>query len=153
MSNEEYEYILNAIEFVATYGQRFLPFYQFNWITGSWTFKTNALEERFKKKKDCKLCLSLFTNSSEDLQVKDNNRRTCMYMAMYAYDYVKQVTDSYWSTQKITDCNTSNDHIHMAAMYAFYLEVAKHIGDVLPKYPSGSTIPEGINPNNVFFQV
>ncbi|XVE86549.1 hypothetical protein DITRI_Ditri18aG0042100 [Diplodiscus trichospermus] len=42
MSNEEFEYILAALEFVAIYGQRFLPLYHLNLRTGSWIFKNKA---------------------------------------------------------------------------------------------------------------
>lgn len=45
LSNEEFEYILAALEFVAIYGQRFLPLYHFNLRTGSWTFKKKALKD------------------------------------------------------------------------------------------------------------
>ncbi|XVF60994.1 hypothetical protein PTKIN_Ptkin08bG0092500 [Pterospermum kingtungense] len=45
MSHEEFEYILAAFEFVAIYGQRFLPLYHFNLRSGSWTFKKKALQE------------------------------------------------------------------------------------------------------------
>ncbi|KAI3754423.1 hypothetical protein L1987_54206 [Smallanthus sonchifolius] len=95
MSDEEYEFILAAIEFVANYGQRFLPLYHFNWNTGSWTFKTNT-------------------------HVPKANTQ-----------------------QKVIDCKT---------MYTFYLEVAKHIGNILPEFPFQSTLPKGIDSNHVFFQ-
>lgn len=42
MSQEEFEFILAAIEFLSVYGQRFLPLYHFNWRTGTWIFKKNA---------------------------------------------------------------------------------------------------------------
>lgn len=42
MSHEEFEFILEALEFTATYGQRFLPIYNFNWKTGAWTLKKEA---------------------------------------------------------------------------------------------------------------
>ncbi|CAK9163273.1 unnamed protein product [Ilex paraguariensis] len=45
MSNEEFEFILAALEFTAIYGQRFLPLYHFNWKTGSWTFKKKMKEK------------------------------------------------------------------------------------------------------------
>ncbi|EFJ29428.1 hypothetical protein SELMODRAFT_91270 [Selaginella moellendorffii] len=38
MSIEEFEFVLSAIEFVAEYGQRFIPLYEFNWRSGAWTF-------------------------------------------------------------------------------------------------------------------
>nr|DAD39934.1 TPA_asm: hypothetical protein HUJ06_014257 [Nelumbo nucifera] len=42
MPMEEFEFILAAMEFIALYGQRFLPLYHFNWKTGNWTFKKKA---------------------------------------------------------------------------------------------------------------
>lgn len=44
MSNEEFEFTLEALEFIAIYGQRFLPLYNFNIKTGTWCFMT-AFEE------------------------------------------------------------------------------------------------------------
>ncbi|KAG9137579.1 hypothetical protein Leryth_019768 [Lithospermum erythrorhizon] len=38
MSNEEFEFILEAVQFISIYGQRFLPLYHFNWNSGEWTF-------------------------------------------------------------------------------------------------------------------
>ncbi|KAL5555530.1 hypothetical protein UlMin_037766 [Ulmus minor] len=43
MSNEEFEFILAALEFIAIYGQRFLPLYRFNLRSGSWSVKKKAL--------------------------------------------------------------------------------------------------------------
>lgn len=42
MSKEEFDFILAAIEFIAIYGQRFLPLYHFDWKSGTWSFKRNA---------------------------------------------------------------------------------------------------------------
>ncbi|KAJ7517949.1 hypothetical protein O6H91_21G047700 [Diphasiastrum complanatum] len=39
ISNEEFEFILSAIEFIADYGQRFLALYNFDWKTGNWTIR------------------------------------------------------------------------------------------------------------------
>lgn len=44
MSEEEFDFILEAIEFIGMYGQRFLWCYDFNWRTGSWSFKNNIKE-------------------------------------------------------------------------------------------------------------
>ncbi|XP_076904398.1 uncharacterized protein LOC143559825 [Bidens hawaiensis] len=118
MSNEEYEFILAAIEFVAVYGQRFLSLYHFNWNTGSWTFKINYFKEAFVKDRDCKLCASF-------CRPKANTQ------------------------QKVTDCKTMDKF----DKYAYYLEVAKHIGYILPKFPSQCALPKDIDSNHVFFQV
>ncbi|KAJ8769114.1 hypothetical protein K2173_000889 [Erythroxylum novogranatense] len=45
MSIEKFEYILGAIEFLAIYGQRFLPSYSFNWKSGSWCLKKKAFQD------------------------------------------------------------------------------------------------------------
>ncbi|KAF7834160.1 putative cysteine desulfurase [Senna tora] len=45
MSEEDFEFILSAIEFVAKYGQRFLPLYSFNLRNGSWRVKIEEVEE------------------------------------------------------------------------------------------------------------
>lgn len=49
MGEEDFEYILNAIEFLAVYGQRFLPLYSFNLRNGSWRMKTEEFEALTKE--------------------------------------------------------------------------------------------------------
>ncbi|KAK6125589.1 hypothetical protein DH2020_040670 [Rehmannia glutinosa] len=49
MSEEEFEFILAAIEFIAIYGQRFLSWYHFSWRTGAWTFKKKAVEDNYNR--------------------------------------------------------------------------------------------------------
>ncbi|KAK1403910.1 Cysteine desulfurylase [Heracleum sosnowskyi] len=44
MSNEEFEFILAALEFVGIYGQRFLSLYHLDWKTGAWTINKKALQ-------------------------------------------------------------------------------------------------------------
>lgn len=44
MSEEEFYFILTAIEFIAIYGYRFLYCYRFNWTTGAWNFKKKSLK-------------------------------------------------------------------------------------------------------------
>ncbi|KAI3691184.1 hypothetical protein L2E82_49403 [Cichorium intybus] len=132
MYSEEFEFILSAIEFIAMYGQRFLPFYNFNWTstTGSWKFRNNAFEEMMLREEDRKLCTSFITDASKDIQVHGKISKT----------------------QEIIECKRTYD-THFAK-YRFYLEVAKHIGNILPEFPSQfSTVPKGIDPNDVGFLV
>ncbi|KAJ0450149.1 putative cysteine desulfurase [Helianthus annuus] len=126
MSNEEYEYILAAIEFVAVYGQRFLPLYHLNWNTGSWTFKTNTFQKSFLKEKDCKLCASFCS--------------TTVSQAINKLPNIQQ--------QQMIDCKTMEFD-----KYTFYLEVAKHIGDILAEFPPHRRLPKDIDPNSVFFHM
>ncbi|GJN13605.1 hypothetical protein PR202_gb00327 [Eleusine coracana subsp. coracana] len=39
LSKDEFKFILATIEFIAEYGHRFLPLYEFDWKTGDWTFR------------------------------------------------------------------------------------------------------------------
>ncbi|KAJ6305634.1 hypothetical protein OIU78_021058 [Salix suchowensis] len=94
MSSEEFHFILAAIEFIAIYGQRFLPLYHFNWKTGGWTFK----KREFK-----------------DLAEKEN----------------------------------SDD----ANKFASYLTRAKHIANLLHKFPSQREIPRDLDLSLLHFRV
>ncbi|XP_066360499.1 uncharacterized protein [Miscanthus floridulus] len=49
LSKEEFNFILAAIEFIALYGHRFLPLYKFDWITGDWTFRKQAIKYHIMK--------------------------------------------------------------------------------------------------------
>ncbi|KAL1823635.1 hypothetical protein ACET3Z_010413 [Daucus carota] len=53
MSNEEFEFLLEALEFTATYGQRFLPMYNFNWETGAWTLRKEVSSHQLPIKGIC----------------------------------------------------------------------------------------------------
>jgi hypothetical protein len=122
MSDQEFEFILAAIEFVATYGQRFLSLYDFNWTTGGWTFKKNTIEEILLQEKECNLWISLCINAPKALQAKR----------------IKSTTHNCQSTD---------------GAYAFYLELANHIGSLLPKFPSQRDVPNGIESDQVFYRV
>ncbi|KAI3825051.1 hypothetical protein L1987_06527 [Smallanthus sonchifolius] len=91
MSNEEYESILAAIEFVAVYGQRFLPLYHLNWNTRSWTFRTNALEETFLKEKDCKLCASFCSTTHVPKANTQQKVMDCKIMIVSYVDIVRGI--------------------------------------------------------------
>ncbi|KAE9602777.1 hypothetical protein Lal_00049855 [Lupinus albus] len=49
MSEEDFEYILSAIEFLSVYGQRFIPLYSFNLRNGSWKMKAEEFEALTKQ--------------------------------------------------------------------------------------------------------
>ncbi|KAG2615223.1 hypothetical protein PVAP13_3NG070100 [Panicum virgatum] len=49
LSKEEFKFILAAIEFIGSYGHRFLPLYKFDWITGDWTFHKQAIKYQIMK--------------------------------------------------------------------------------------------------------
>ncbi|XP_025809760.1 uncharacterized protein LOC112887719 [Panicum hallii] len=49
LSKEEFRFILAAIEFIASYGHWFLPLYKFDWNTGDWTFRKQAIKYQIMK--------------------------------------------------------------------------------------------------------
>ncbi|KAJ1265138.1 hypothetical protein BS78_08G056500 [Paspalum vaginatum] len=49
LSKEEFNFILAAIEFIASYGHRFLPLYKFDWITGDWKFRKQIIKYHIMK--------------------------------------------------------------------------------------------------------
>ncbi|CAI8619126.1 unnamed protein product [Vicia faba] len=53
MKEEDFEFILTAIEFLSIYGQRFLTLYKFDLKNGSWTIKKHKLETLIKESKCC----------------------------------------------------------------------------------------------------
>lgn len=60
LSKEEFKFIVSAIEFIAAYGHRFLPLYKFDWITGNWTFRKQAVKYHIMREE-----LSLGTEPSK----------------------------------------------------------------------------------------
>ncbi|XP_059431498.1 uncharacterized protein LOC132165000 [Corylus avellana] len=117
ISEEEFEFILAALEFLAIYGQRFLPLYYFNLRTGSWTFKKKALKELLIR--------------------KENN-------------YNVHVLN-------LEDCNSKasddDEERNKISKYRNYLETAKHISSLLPKFPSQPRLPEDMDTNLLQFRV
>ncbi|KAF8018952.1 hypothetical protein BT93_H3748 [Corymbia citriodora subsp. variegata] len=67
LSEEEFEYIIAALEFVASYGQRFLPLYHFNVKTGNWTFKKKAFMEIVGKERKGKIFILNDIQSGKNL--------------------------------------------------------------------------------------
>ncbi|XP_059461773.1 uncharacterized protein LOC132190737 [Corylus avellana] len=117
MSEEEFEFILAALEFLAIYGQRFLPLYYFNLRTGSWTFKKKALKELLIR--------------------KENN---------YNVHFLN-----------LEDCNSKasddDEQKNKICKYRNYLETAKHIASLLPKFPSQPRRQEDMDTNLLQFRV
>lgn len=112
ISNDEFEFILTALEFIAIYGQRFLPLYHFNLRTGSWTFKKKAHQD-------------LLDNAIQGMNI--------------GHDQSK-------------DGNNAEKHDQFAK-FSDYLETAKRIANLLPKFPPQRRLPEDIDINFLHFRV
>ncbi|CAL2257362.1 unnamed protein product [Prunus armeniaca] len=112
ISNDEFEFILTALEFIAIYGQRFLPLYHFNLRSGSWTFKKKAHQD-------------LLDNAIQGMNI--------------GHDQSK-------------DGNNAEKHDQFAK-FSDYLETAKRIANLLPKFPPQRRLPEDIDINFLHFRV
>ncbi|KAJ8769193.1 hypothetical protein K2173_000968 [Erythroxylum novogranatense] len=128
MSNEEFEFVLAAVEFLATYGQRFLPLYRFNWKSGSWTFKKKALyKDQYSEFAGGNLVP--LAGLMEAIRSRDG-------------DSITQNSTKY-----------SNQSEIMIGKYESYMQIAKCIASLLPKFPSGRTLPNDLDLNLVYFKV
>ncbi|KAK6150729.1 hypothetical protein DH2020_015661 [Rehmannia glutinosa] len=112
MSEEEFEFILAAIEFIAIYGQRFLTWYHFSWRTGAWTFKKKAVKDNYNRV----LNASSLATMIKALNLEPNQNQASM----------KQEED-------------------VLCSYTSYLETAKRIASLLPKFPPQRKIPRDID--------
>ncbi|XP_027074382.1 uncharacterized protein [Coffea arabica] len=126
MSKAEFEFILAAIEFLAIYGQRFLPLYHLNWETGDWSFMKKALKEAGEGY-NCDFNGTSLANLIKDFNLGCNDS--------------KENKDRE-TTEAGLECK-----------YAKYLETAKHIAVMLPKFPTQRRIPEDIDPSLLSFRV
>uniref|UniRef100_A0A2N9F5K1 Aminotransferase class V domain-containing protein n=1 Tax=Fagus sylvatica TaxID=28930 RepID=A0A2N9F5K1_FAGSY len=119
MSQEEFEFILAAMEFVAIYGQRFLPLYRFNLQTGRWSFRKEAVKKLLRKENNCKVHVLPVANAMHAVNFEHDDSEECDNVG------VKQI-------------ETINKFIA-------YLEEAKYIATLLPKFPSQRRLPEDID--------
>ncbi|XP_061346802.1 uncharacterized protein LOC133292417 [Gastrolobium bilobum] len=69
MSEEDFEYILSAIEFLAVYGQRFFSLYSFNLRNGSWRMKIEKFEA-LTKEGNCNLPSHLLGKTLEEVNIE-----------------------------------------------------------------------------------
>ncbi|XP_027343824.1 uncharacterized protein LOC113856271 [Abrus precatorius] len=82
MEEEEFEFILSAIEFVAMYGQRFLSLYSFNLRNGSWRMKREQLDV-LTKENNCNNWKASSGYNIGDKQVRMLRRKSYLDAAKY----------------------------------------------------------------------
>ncbi|CAI0556375.1 unnamed protein product, partial [Linum tenue] len=128
MSNQEFEFILAALEFIAIYGQRFLSLYRFNFKKGTWTFNKRALKELVRKASNGNGdALSTLLTNVPGLRIDEDEAEGL----------------------------ESGDHEHpvMVNKFASYLIIARNIANLLPKFPTKQEIPHDLDPSIVHFRV
>jgi len=120
MEEEEFEFILTAIEFVANYGQRFLPLYSFNLRNGSWRMKKEQLQALINQN-NCNFRKTL--DEADDLKA------------------VKAGVGYNVGTKQVSVLRKS------------YLDMAKYIATLLPRFPSQAILHEDVDPNVLYFRL
>ncbi|KAH9669071.1 Aminotran 5 domain-containing protein [Citrus sinensis] len=73
MSNEEFEFILAALEFIAAYGHRFLPLYHFNVKAGNWCSSQKAIKDLIDKETNNNINNPL-ASAIQDLRISEKHR-------------------------------------------------------------------------------
>ncbi|KAL0006477.1 hypothetical protein SO802_014038 [Lithocarpus litseifolius] len=125
MSHEEFEFILAAVEFLAIYGQRFLPLYNFNLRSGSWSLKKKAVKELLSKENKC------------------NVHVLPVASAMHA----DTVNLNHHNSEKCENVNVIAKQTGSVNKFTAYLETARYIASLLPKFPPQRRLPNDIDIN------
>ncbi|KAI3846020.1 hypothetical protein MKW92_005451 [Papaver armeniacum] len=124
MSNEEFDFILSALEFISIYGNRFLPLYSFNWRTGEWTFRRKSVKD------------SLMRDNQNLGQLIDKLSLT----SMKPNDNCIRKFDGYKSMEG-------------AESFTMSLNDAKSIADSLLNFCHERKVPVDIDANLVYFAI
>ncbi|XP_044470663.1 probable cysteine desulfurase [Mangifera indica] len=125
MSNEEFEFILSSLEFIALYGQRFLPLYRFNLKTGNWCF--NEAQK------------SLITD-------KGNSNHKSQFKPL-----AKAIQDIGMPKEYLYSADVK--HLGKIYIYSSYFDAAKNVANLLPKNPPRRSLPKDIDPDILFFRI
>ncbi|XP_074295415.1 uncharacterized protein LOC141623231 isoform X2 [Silene latifolia] len=114
MSREEFEFVLEAVKFVAHYGHQFLPLYDLDWGNGNWNLNDKTFKQVLDGKYNTKFLQKLKLRYNYK-QVKDNNNAT-------------------FGSED--ECLTNK--------YASYIDKATYIASLLPKYPRQGQAPHDL---------
>ncbi|KAL2607800.1 hypothetical protein R1flu_026373 [Riccia fluitans] len=127
ITQEEFEFMLAAIEFIAEYGQRFLQLYDFDWKTGDWTFKEECkcIVERAEKQ-----VASTRKQHWWSLRPESSEVASCF------------VTQS--NRSLIRSLNPEK---------VSYFQLAECLVQLLPRDPAPKEIPHGLDPDLLTFRV
>ncbi|XP_077246656.1 uncharacterized protein LOC143886530 [Tasmannia lanceolata] len=150
----EFEFILATIEFIAVYGQRFLPLYHFNWKTGDWTFRKNALKETVGEARSL-APNSLKLGGIHSLGGGYRNHQNPPTTPMSKIDnrahgggYHTHYDSPSSPFGQIHNRGGGTEH-----KYTTYLESARYVARSLPKFPAQRRVPKGIDNDLVLFRL
>ncbi|KAL2607643.1 hypothetical protein R1flu_026216 [Riccia fluitans] len=127
LTQEEFEFMLAAIEFIAEYGQRFLQLYDFDWKTGDWTFKEECkcIVERAEKQ-----VASTRKQHWWSLRPESSEVASC-FVTQFNRSLIRSL-----NPEKVS-----------------YFQLAECLVQLLPRDPAPKEIPHGLDPDLLFFRV
>ena len=133
MSQEEFEFILAAVEFLAIYGQRFLPLYNFNLRSGSWSLKKQAVKELLSKENKCNVHVLPVASAmhTDTVNLKHHNSKK----------------------RENVNVNVIAKQTGSENKFTAYLETAKYIASLLPKFPPQRRLPNDTDINLLHFRL
>ncbi|CAO2830799.1 unnamed protein product [Amaranthus hypochondriacus] len=132
MSNEEFNFVLDAVEFVATYGHKFLTLYNINWKNGDWTFNIKAFQD-------------ILNNSRNKLKDKYLNLTNFMQNSKISSEG-PNIGDKQMKHQ-------DNDNDECSDKYDSYHKTATFIASLLPICPKKGFVPQDLNSIDLPFKI
>ena len=135
------EFVLDAIEFVAEHGHRFLPLYHFDWRTGAWNFTSRD---------------GILSPSVKPLTAALRRCRAAIRRLVQVYECrasclaVRANLDCY-GTLRERNCGASSAS---PPPFAEYLRMAREMAKALPHCEAERTpLPTDVDPQSVSFIV
>lgn len=125
MSAEELSLVLNAVEFIAEFGHRFLPLYGFDWRTGAWAFQ---------KRKEAEEIISDAMRGS----------------ALSDADDLKTPNGEWLPASNLLEQGRGNN---MASKFTSYMVAARRMALLLRENPRPRTIPHDVGSKLVLFRI
>lgn len=127
MSREEFEFVLDAVKFVATYGHQFLTLYHFNWKNGDWTLKKEAYAK-------------VFNNARHTIEVES---KLASFMQRLKLRSKGPYNNKQHKDQDKTNINDTG--FNLIQKYGSYMKSAIFIASMLPVVPEQCSIPENFD--------
>lgn len=137
MSDDEADFILSAVEFVAAHGQRFLPCYDLDWSTGDWTCKPTLKDliiPQPRSRPGWRHRSGLLPRWPRRGRDRDRDEGGDDGALAFLQDSFEEAPGAGASLAEVAAMSP-------AEKYGYYLEVAHTIAGFLPEFPSESHDP------------
>ncbi|KAG8089498.1 hypothetical protein GUJ93_ZPchr0011g28603 [Zizania palustris] len=142
LSQEEFRYILAAIDFVAEHGHLFLPLYTFDWTTGNWAFRRRTVKHQLMTHELLHHHRSLGGSSSTTTTTSSADDKD---------------DGEVQTTTKKTAPNQAAGDDDVRGRFEGYLEsarmIARSLADTYDDQQVAVTVPDGVDRDIILFRV